>query len=247
MTAAGNDKSGAVEIRITAKAQNAILARLADECGSIKAAAWELGVTSTTFSNWMNFKTVLRPGGSGRGGMSCKRFKRAAIALEKKTGRNVRDIFPLSREEMAVINRPRIVEKTIKRVQLTSAVERKYLSYSPDVEEVAAINDSIPEHLLERLTSREREIIKLRFGLGDGHAYAVLEIAPMFKVTKERIWQIEANALRKLTRWMEEEGTADSIDLIPGGDCQWCRRKFSNVFAAILHAKTCEQKPWGVK
>jgi RNA polymerase primary sigma factor len=52
--------------------------------------------------------------------------------------------------------------------------------------------------LLERLSYREREIIKLRFGLGDGYNYTLSEVAYIFQVTRERIRQIEERALRRL-------------------------------------------------
>ncbi len=52
--------------------------------------------------------------------------------------------------------------------------------------------------LLQTLGYREREIINLRYGLGDGYNYTLEEVASIFKVTRERIRQIEDRALRKL-------------------------------------------------
>ena len=52
--------------------------------------------------------------------------------------------------------------------------------------------------LLSKLTYREREIIKLRYGLGDGHCYTLQEIAYVFRVTRERIRQIEMRAMKTL-------------------------------------------------
>ena len=54
------------------------------------------------------------------------------------------------------------------------------------------------ESLLKTLTYREREIIRLRYGLGDGYSYTLEEVGHIFKVTRERIRQIEAKAVRKL-------------------------------------------------
>ena len=53
-------------------------------------------------------------------------------------------------------------------------------------------------NLLQTLGYREREIINLRYGLGDGYNYTLEEVASIFKVTRERIRQIEDRALRKL-------------------------------------------------
>jgi RNA polymerase primary sigma factor len=65
------------------------------------------------------------------------------------------------------------------------------------------------EQVLKTLTYREREIIKLRYGLGDGYTYTLEEVGRIFKVTRERVRQIEAKAVRKLqhpVRSMHLEG-----------------------------------------
>ncbi len=54
------------------------------------------------------------------------------------------------------------------------------------------------EGLLKTLTYREREIIRLRYGLGDGYTYTLEEVGRIFKVTRERVRQIEAKAVQKL-------------------------------------------------
>ncbi len=52
--------------------------------------------------------------------------------------------------------------------------------------------------LLNELSWREREIVKMRYGLGDGYNYTLQEVAYVFRVTRERIRQLEARALRRL-------------------------------------------------
>ncbi len=54
------------------------------------------------------------------------------------------------------------------------------------------------EATLKTLTYREREIIKLRYGIGDGYTYTLEEVGKIFKVTRERVRQVEAKALKKL-------------------------------------------------
>ncbi len=54
------------------------------------------------------------------------------------------------------------------------------------------------EQALDNLTEREAEVLKLRFGLMDGKEHTLEEVGDVFKVTRERIRQIEAKALRKL-------------------------------------------------
>ena len=70
------------------------------------------------------------------------------------------------------------------------------------------------DQVLKTLTYREREIIKLRYGLGDGYTYTLEEVGRIFKVTRERVRQIEAKAVRKLqhpVRSRQLEGFLDSI------------------------------------
>ncbi len=54
------------------------------------------------------------------------------------------------------------------------------------------------DQVLKSLTYREREIIKLRYGIGDGYTYTLEEVGKIFKVTRERVRQVEAKAIRKL-------------------------------------------------
>jgi RNA polymerase primary sigma factor len=68
--------------------------------------------------------------------------------------------------------------------------------------------------VLGTLTYREREIVKLRYGLGDGQTYTLEEVGKMFNVTRERVRQIEAKAVRKLqhpVRARRLEGFLDSL------------------------------------
>jgi len=73
------------------------------------------------------------------------------------------------------------------------------------------------EEVLQGLSWREREIIKLRYGLGDGHAYTLDEVGRIFAVTRERIRQIEHRAMRKLQDPLAARrltGFLEDVDLI---------------------------------
>jgi RNA polymerase primary sigma factor len=59
------------------------------------------------------------------------------------------------------------------------------------------LKDKINE-VLKTLTYREQEILKLRFGIGNGATYTLEEVGRRFKITRERVRQIEAKAVRKL-------------------------------------------------
>ena len=59
------------------------------------------------------------------------------------------------------------------------------------------LHDLISE-VLDTLTEREAEVIRLRYGLEDGRCHTLEEVGKQFEVTRERIRQIEVKAIRKL-------------------------------------------------
>ncbi len=79
------------------------------------------------------------------------------------------------------------------------------------------------ESLLKTLTYREREIIRLRYGLGDGYTYTLEEVGRIFKVTRERVRQIESKAVSKLqhpVRSQQLAGFLDPEECRPQGDLE---------------------------
>jgi len=66
--------------------------------------------------------------------------------------------------------------------------------------------------VLETLTIREQKVLKLRFGLEDGRQRTLEEVGREFNVTRERIRQIEAKALRKLRHPSRSKKLRDYID-----------------------------------
>ena len=71
--------------------------------------------------------------------------------------------------------------------------------------------------VLESLTDRERKVLELRFGLGDGYSRTLEEVGKQFKVTRERIRQIEAKALRKMrhpTRLRQLQGFLENEEVL---------------------------------
>ncbi|MGC1275988.1 MAG: RNA polymerase sigma factor RpoD [Planctomycetaceae bacterium] len=71
--------------------------------------------------------------------------------------------------------------------------------------------------VLKTLTYREREIIKLRYGLGDGYTYTLEEVGRIFKVTRERVRQIEAKAVRKLQHPVRSRQLKGFLDGLTAG------------------------------
>ncbi|MBN1939763.1 MAG: RNA polymerase sigma factor RpoD [Candidatus Aminicenantes bacterium] len=76
-------------------------------------------------------------------------------------------------------------------------IEDKVMPSPPDAVIHINLREQI-EEALKSLTEREAKVLKMRFGLGDGNEHTLEEVGQQFKVTRERIRQIEAKALRKL-------------------------------------------------
>jgi len=76
-------------------------------------------------------------------------------------------------------------------------IEDKFIPSPPDAVIHINLREQI-ENALKTLTEREAKVLKMRFGLGDGNEHTLEEVGQQFKVTRERIRQIEAKALRKL-------------------------------------------------
>lgn len=80
----------------------------------------------------------------------------------------------------------------------------------------------VPEPHIKALVSlieenREREIIKLRYGIGDGTTYTLEEVGRIFKVTRERVRQIEGKAVRKLQHPVRARKLEGFLDFVPKG------------------------------
>ncbi len=76
-------------------------------------------------------------------------------------------------------------------------IEDKSAENPSDMTSYSLLKDKLGD-VLETLTDRERKVLELRFGLGDGYSRTLEEVGKQFKVTRERIRQIEAKALRKM-------------------------------------------------
>jgi RNA polymerase primary sigma factor len=86
---------------------------------------------------------------------------------------------------------------------------------SPASEAVFSMLGKQIQNVLYTLSNREKEVITLRFGLGDGYQRTLEEVGSVFNVTRERVRQIEAKALKKLrhpVRSQKLRGFADVRD-----------------------------------
>jgi RNA polymerase primary sigma factor len=76
-------------------------------------------------------------------------------------------------------------------------IEDKSTENPSEVTSFSLLKDKLCD-VLSSLTERERKVLELRFGLGDGYSRTLEEVGRQFRVTRERIRQIEAKALRKM-------------------------------------------------
>jgi RNA polymerase primary sigma factor len=91
-------------------------------------------------------------------------------------------------------------------------IEDKAAENPSDMTSYSLLKDKLGD-VLTTLTERERKVLELRFGLGDGYSRTLEEVGKQFKVTRERIRQIEAKALRKMrhpTRLRQLQGFLES-------------------------------------
>ena len=95
--------------------------------------------------------------------------------------------------------------------QLGDFLEDKDLPSPEDAAAGQLLREQL-EGMLEDLTDREKQVLRLRFGLEDGHAYTLEEVGKRFGVTRERIRQIEAKALRKLRHPSRSKKLRDFLD-----------------------------------
>jgi RNA polymerase primary sigma factor len=94
-------------------------------------------------------------------------------------------------------------------------IEDKAAESPLDLTSFSLLKDRLGDVLCS-LNERERQVLELRFGIGDGNARTLEEVGQQFRVTRERIRQIEAKALRKMrhpTRLKQLHGFLDIEDL----------------------------------
>ena len=137
------------------------------------------------------------------------RIRAAGKVLHQKLGREA-TIEEIAQEaEMSVEETRRVIKISKHPVSLDRPIGDSDDSYFGDFiedDEIASpVASATQEMLRERidlilktLSYREREIIKLRYGIGDGYTYTLEEVGRIFKVTRERVRQVEAKAIRKL-------------------------------------------------
>lgn len=137
------------------------------------------------------------------------RLRTANKILVQKLGREPTVEELATEAEMSVEETSRVVKISKHPISLDRPIGESEDSYFGDFIEDDAIDSPVAsatqgmlkeriDMILKTLSYREREIIKLRYGIGDGYTYTLEEVGRIFKVTRERVRQVEAKAIRKL-------------------------------------------------
>ncbi len=129
--------------------------------------------------------------------------------LQAQAGNKPLDPILQQRLEMASRRVGRVLRSAEDPVSLDSPVggdnSAHLEDFIPDNDALTPLDSAVREmlreqvrHVLEALSKRERQVLELRFGLVDGQSHTLDEVSDYYHVTRERIRQIEAKALRKL-------------------------------------------------
>jgi RNA polymerase primary sigma factor len=137
------------------------------------------------------------------------RLRTAGKVLLQKLGREPKVEEIAKEAEMSVEETRRVLKISKHPISLDRPIGESEDSYFGDFIEdddvdspvASATQEMLKDRIdivLKTLSYREREIIKLRYGIGDGYTYTLEEVGRIFKVTRERVRQVEAKAIRKM-------------------------------------------------
>jgi RNA polymerase primary sigma factor len=137
------------------------------------------------------------------------RLRTAGKVLHQKLGREATVEEIAEEAEMTIDETRRVLKISKHPISLDRPIGESEDSYFGDFIEDNEIDSPVAsatqemlkdriDVVLKTLSYREREIIKLRYGIGDGYTYTLEEVGRIFKVTRERVRQVEAKAIRKL-------------------------------------------------
>ncbi len=129
-----------------------------------------------------------------------------AMRLELAVDR-VRDIQRINQDTVS-LEQPMGDEEDF---SLSDVIEDQGAVVPPDAATRVLLNEAVKKALSE-LSPREQDIVRLRFGLEDGHIRTLEEVGRAFGVTRERIRQIEAKTLAKLRHPMRSQPLRDYLD-----------------------------------
>jgi len=137
------------------------------------------------------------------------RLRTAGKSLLQKLGREPKIEEIAAEADMSIEETRRVLKISKHPISLDRPIGESEDSYFGDFIEDDGVDSPVSsaaqgmlkeriDLILKTLSYREREIIKLRYGIGDGYTYTLEEVGRIFKVTRERVRQVEAKAIRKM-------------------------------------------------
>ena len=185
-------------VTIIARAKHQVLYQAAKKLGSAIALAKAIGVNQYIIGRWINLKSYPKESYfDAHPDLEQRLMDVTEMLLEELWPAEVRaaiDGKPPTSIEVEQILDLHLLEHTGFSNRLLPSVDDEIIE-----EENAAIQAQSIGAALMTLTYREKEIVKLRYGLAGGHQYSMQEVGQIFKITIERVRQIEAKAIRKLS------------------------------------------------
>jgi len=151
-----------------------------------------IGIAKPTLWNWENFRSYPRTNGRG-----CRhRVRKAVEVLCSITGLSYSELFPKEFKDAVNTKRGRKIEIEFRTKQLPEWTERNLLL--PDPEELYIKKERFEsiKPFFAQLPEQYQRVLVLRYGLEDNRERTLEEIAQILSLTRERIRQIEARALR---------------------------------------------------
>ena len=196
------------DVRLEVKMKNNILwDKIHDRFPSVAAfcrANKKLGINAVQLGKLLLFKMYpFKQVRVGKTVLFVKEYRNICLSLETALCCPVEVLFPEELyERMMKVSTNTVIEIS-SFSNLTLPSKKEFLSFpSPEKDPISEVErrelGKRIEKVLETLTYREREIIKLLYGLGDDFTYTYEEVARIFKITRERVRQIEVKAIRKL-------------------------------------------------
>lgn len=202
------EADNALEFAAITKIRHADLWELSRRLGGHSRAAEQCGVSLSTFCQWVALQRCFPS--EPRNKHAEDRWKRTKQCLESLTGKSIDELFPQSLRNIVAVG-----ELVTESERIISIPEQALVAYADSTAsrmrlpspEQSAEGDELREaivRMLERLSSRERDILKLRYGLCGSPQYTLEEIGHIMRCTGARVRQIEMKAINKLKRKQEE-------------------------------------------
>ena len=196
-----------MKITSITRLKHAELLQACRDFGTARRLANHLGIPATTLGRWVTLKDFPKFRITKRS--TAEFWERLEIDLMQITERTVEQLWPDELKTAIKGDTPTTIEQNhdldvahLAYAQHTTKRLADCSSVDPEQTPPETIHEKV-NFALRFLTHREREVIKLRFGLSDGFRYTYEEAGRIFKVTRERIRQIESKALKHLGRSTE--------------------------------------------